>query len=103
MLSNDYELETGSSEVLYGMQGFLTLDVFSTVPWDLLLTSGSLRLAKLFKVGKVVKLIRIVRVLKLIRILRLLKVCKDELQDLQDSRYWACRHVSPCHAGAKLV
>lgn len=53
----------------------MALDIFSTVPWDLLMTSGSLRLAKLFKVSRVVKLVRIVRVLKLIRILRLLKVC----------------------------
>ena len=55
----------------------MTLDIVSTIPWDLILVSGSLRLAKLFKVGRVVKLVRIVRVLKLIRILRLLKVCAE--------------------------
>jgi hypothetical protein len=61
------------------------IDVFSTFPWDMLLTSGTVRLARLFKVGKVIKLIRIVRVLKLIRILRLLKVSSHQQSDTRRS------------------
>lgn len=56
------------------VQGFFTIDVLSTLPWDIVLTNPSLGLVQLFKATKVIKLVRIVRVLKLVRILRLLKV-----------------------------
>lgn len=63
-----------SAELLPAVQGFFTIDVLSTVPWDIVLTNEALGLVQLFKATKVLKLVRIIRVLKLVRILRLLKV-----------------------------
>lgn len=55
--------------------GFFSIDVMSTVPWDLVLRNGGFGLMQLFKASKFVKLSRAIRILKIIRILRLLKVC----------------------------
>eukprot|EP00892_Ulva_mutabilis_P011685 jgi/Ulvmu1/888/UM100_0043.1 len=53
--------------------GFFLIDCVSTVPWDLVLSNGSLGLVRLFKASKFVKLSRAIRILKIVRILRLLK------------------------------
>lgn len=67
--------------------GFFMVDCVSTVPWDLVLSNGSLGLVQLFKASKFVKLSRAIRILKIVRILRLLKVCQTP----------GGRCVSPCH------
>lgn len=54
------------------LQGFLPLDIISTVPWDLV--NQSLGLTQLFKITKVGKLVRVMRMLKITKMLRVVKV-----------------------------
>jgi hypothetical protein len=64
-------------------QGFLAIDLLSTIPWDIILANGAGSFVQLFKATKVVKLVRIMQVLKLVRILRLLKVRWEVLSFLR--------------------
>lgn len=54
--------------------GFFLIDCISTIPWDFVLSNGSLGLVQLFKASKFMRLSRAIRILKIVRILRLLKV-----------------------------
>lgn len=55
------------------LTGFFSIDVVSTIPWDFVLSNGSLGLVQLFKASKLIKLSKAFRILKIVRILRLLK------------------------------
>lgn len=56
--------------------GFFLVDVVSTIPWEMILSSNeALGLVQLFKVSKLVKFVRIARIFKLFRMVKLRRVC----------------------------